>query len=162
MKFIAMIFGAVMNLIYSVFKCRKTRNVISFISRQSETPSMDFRYLINEIKTNYPQYEVVVLCKMIPSGIGGKIRYVSEMFRQMKVMAVSRVVVLDGYCILASMLSHKKDLKIVQIWHALHSLQAVMPVCRILPRPLAIRRISLSLSAFREWIILQAKMKMSD
>ena len=121
MKFIAMIFGAVMNLIYSVFKCRKTRNVISFISRQSETPSMDFRYLINEIKTNYPQYEVVVLCKMIPSGIGGKIRYVSEMFRQMKVMAVSRVVVLDGYCILASMLSHKKDLKIVQIWHALGS-----------------------------------------
>lgn len=121
MKFIAMIFGAVMNLIYSVFKFRKTRNVISFISRQSETPSMDFRYLINEIKTNYPQYEVVVLCKMIPSGIGGKIRYVSEMFRQMKVMAVSRVVVLDGYCILASMLSHKKDLKIVQIWHALGS-----------------------------------------
>ena len=58
---------------------------------------------------------------MIPSGIGGKIRYVSEMFRQMKVMAVSRVVVLDGYCILASMLSHKKDLKIVQIWHALGS-----------------------------------------
>lgn len=121
MKFIAMIFGAVMNLIYSVFKCRKTRNVISFISRQSETPSMDFRYLINEIKTNYPQYEVVVLCKMIPSGIGGKIKYVSEMFRQMKVMAVSKVVVLDGYCILASMLSHKKDLKIVQIWHALGS-----------------------------------------
>lgn len=121
MKVIAKIFGAFMNLIYSLFKLRKTKNTVAFISRQSETPSMDFRYLINEIKTNYPQYEVVVLCKMIPSGIGGKIKYIFEMLRQMKVMAVSKVVVLDGYCILASMLNHKKDLKIIQIWHALGS-----------------------------------------
>ncbi len=110
-----------MNFIYSFYKRRKTKNTIAFISRQSETPSMDFRYLINEIKTNYPQYDVAVLCKMIPSGIGGKISYVKEMFRQMKAMAVSRVVVLDGYCILASVLKHKKDLKIIQIWHALGS-----------------------------------------
>lgn len=121
MKVFAMIFGAFMNLIYSVFKCRKTKNIIAFISRQSETPSMDFRCLIDEIKANYPQYDVVVLCKMIPSDIGGKIKYVGEMLRQMSVMAVSKVVVLDGYCILASMLNHKKDLKIVQIWHALGS-----------------------------------------
>ena len=106
-KLLAKIFGAVMNLIYSVFKCRKTRNTVAFISRQSETPSMDFRYLINEIKTNYPQYEVIVLCKMIPSGFAGKIQYFFEMLRQMKAMAVSKVVVLDGYCILASMLNHK-------------------------------------------------------
>uniref|UniRef100_UPI004026614E CDP-glycerol glycerophosphotransferase family protein n=1 Tax=Eubacterium sp. TaxID=142586 RepID=UPI004026614E len=67
----------------------------------------------------YPQYQVVVLCKMIPSSFGGKIKYVGEMFRQMKALATSKVVVLDGYCILASMLKHKKDLKIIQIWHAL-------------------------------------------
>ena len=41
------------------------------------------------------------------------------MFRQMKAFATSKVVVLDGYCVLASMLRHKKDLKIIQIWHAL-------------------------------------------
>lgn len=110
-----------MNFIYSLFKLRKTKNIVAFISRQSETPSMDFRYLINELKTNYPQYEVAVLCKMIPSGVSGKIKYAAEMFRQMKIMAVSKVVILDGYCILASMLNHKKDLKIIQIWHALGS-----------------------------------------
>lgn len=115
----AKIFGAVMGLFYSFYKRRKTENKIAFISRQSETPSTDFRYLINEIKTNYPQYQVVVLCKMIPSSFGGKIKYVGEMFRQMKALATSKVVVLDGYCILASMLKHKKDLKIIQIWHAL-------------------------------------------
>lgn len=115
----AKIFGAVMGFFYSFYKRRKTENKIAFISRQSETPSTDFRYLINEIKTNYPQYQVVVLCKMIPSSFGGKIKYVGEMFRQMKALATSKVVVLDGYCILASMLKHKKDLKIIQIWHAL-------------------------------------------
>ena len=115
----AKIFGAVMGFFYSFYKRRKTENKIAFISRQSETPSTDFRYLINEIKTNYPQYQVVVLCKMIPSSFGGKIKYVGEMFRQMKALATSKVVVLDGYCILASMLKHKTDLKIIQIWHAL-------------------------------------------
>lgn len=115
----AKLFGAVMGFFYSFYKRRKTENKIAFISRQSETPSTDFRYLINEIKTNYPQYKVVVLCRMIPQSFGGKIRYIGEMFRQMKAMATSRVVVLDGYCILASMLRHKKDLKIIQIWHAL-------------------------------------------
>lgn len=115
----AKIFGAVMGFFYSFYKRRKTEDKIAFISRQSETPSTDFRYLINEIKTNYPQYKVTVLCKMIPSSFGGKIKYLGEMFRQMKAFATSRVVVLDGYCVLASMLRHKKDLKIIQIWHAL-------------------------------------------
>lgn len=45
---------------------------------------------------------------MIPSSFGGKIKYVGEMFRQMKALATSKVVVLDGYCILASMLKHKR------------------------------------------------------
>ena len=98
----AKLFGAVMGIVYSFYKRRKTENKIAFISRQSETPSTDFRYLINEIKTNYPQYKVVVLCKMIPASFGGKLKYLGEMRRQMKAMATSKVVVLDGYCILAS------------------------------------------------------------
>lgn len=118
-KIFAKLFGAVMSFFYSFYKKRKTENKIAFISRQSETPSLDFRYLINEIKTVYPQYEVVVLCKMIPDSIGGKIKYIGEMFRQMKALATSKVVVLDGYCILASMLNHKPELKIIQLWHAL-------------------------------------------
>jgi hypothetical protein len=35
---------------------------------------LDFRYLIEELKSNYPQYEVEVLCKMIPAGLGGKVQ----------------------------------------------------------------------------------------
>ncbi len=118
-KIFAKIFGLVMGAFYALFKLKKAENKISFISRQSETPSVDFRYLINELKKNYPDYKIEVLCKMIPEGLSGKLKYIPEMFRQMKAMATSRVVVLDGYCILASMLKHKKELKIIQLWHAL-------------------------------------------
>ncbi len=118
-KLFAKIFGAVMGFFYFFFKRRKTQNKIAFISRQSETPSLDFRYLITALRRDYPQYEIEVLCKMIPQGIGGKIRYVGELFRQMKAMATAKVVVLDGYCILASMLTHKKELTVIQLWHAL-------------------------------------------
>ncbi len=118
-KIFAKLFGAVMSFFYFFYKRLKTQNKIAFISRQSEKPSLDFRYLINELRTSYPEYKIEVHCKMIPEGIGGKIRYVGEMFTQMKAMATSRVVVLDGYCILASMLKHKKGLEIIQLWHAL-------------------------------------------
>ncbi len=118
-KIFAKLFGFVMGAFYALFKLKRAENKISFISRQSETPSVDFRYLINELKKNYPDYKIEVLCKMIPEGLSGKLKYIPEMFRQMKSMATSRVVVLDGYCILASMLKHKKELKIIQLWHAL-------------------------------------------
>ena len=117
----AKIFGLVMGILYSFFKLKKTENKVAFISRQSETPSLDFRYLIDEIKTDHPQYKVEVLCKMIPKGIVGKVGYIGEFFRQMNALATSKVVVLDGYCILACMLKHKKELTIIQIWHALGS-----------------------------------------
>lgn len=113
------LFGVVMNVIYALFKLQKTQHKIAFISRQSETPSLDFRYLIHRLKTEYPEYKVEVHCKMIPASLGGKVNYIGELFRQMKAMATAEVVVLDGYCILASMLTHKKNLKIVQLWHAL-------------------------------------------
>lgn len=118
-KIFAKIFGTALNILYFFFKLNKTRDRVAFISRQSETPSLDFRYLIDELNNNYPQYEVVVLCKMIPAGLGGKVKYLGEMLRQMKALATSRVVVIDGYCILVSMLRHKKDIKVIQIWHAL-------------------------------------------
>ncbi|MCH5317017.1 MAG: CDP-glycerol glycerophosphotransferase family protein [Eubacterium sp.] len=113
------LFGFAMGILYSFFKLKKTENKVAFISRQSEEPSLDFLFLINEIKANYPQYKVEVLCKMIPAGIIGKIKYIGEFFRQMNALATSKVAVLDGYCILACMLTHKKELKIIQIWHAL-------------------------------------------
>lgn len=115
----AKVFGFALNFVYMFFKLCKTEKKVSFISRQSDTPSLDFCCLINEIKEQCPECKVDVLCRMIPHGLLGKISYGFEMFRQMKALATSRVVVIDGYCIPVCMLKHKMDLKVVQIWHAL-------------------------------------------
>ena len=117
------LFGFAINLVYALFKLQKTENKITFISRQSNIPSLDFSLLINEIKENYPQYKVDVLCKMIPSGLFGKILYGFEMLCQMKSLATSRVAVIDGYCIPVCMLKHKSDLTVVQLWHALGAIK---------------------------------------
>ena len=45
------------------------------------------------------------------------------MLTQMYHIATSKVVVLDGYCIAASVLNHKPDTKIVQMWHALGTIK---------------------------------------
>lgn len=111
--------GFAINFVYLVFKVKKTENKITFISRQSNTPSLDFCCLIHELKKNYPQYKIDVLCKMIPSGLSGKISYIFEMLRQMKSLASSKVAVIDGYCISVCMLKHKRDLTVIQMWHAL-------------------------------------------
>nr|MDE6658786.1 CDP-glycerol glycerophosphotransferase family protein [Eubacterium sp.] len=113
------VFGFALNLVYALFKCKKTENKIAFISRQSNAPSLDFCLLINEIKESYPQYKIDVLCKTIPNGLFGKALYVFELLRQMKSLATSKVVVIDGYCITVCMLKHKKDLTVIQTWHAL-------------------------------------------
>ncbi len=118
-KIFAKLFGAVMGFFYRFYKLRKVQNKVAFISRQSEKPSTDFRYLISALRAEHPEYALEVHCKMIPEGITGKIKYVKELFVQMKAMATSKVVVLDGYCILASMLKHRKELQIIQLWHAL-------------------------------------------
>ena len=41
------------------------------------------------------------------------------MIKQMYHIATSRVVILDSYCIVISILKHKKKLTIIQMWHAM-------------------------------------------
>lgn len=118
-KLFSKVFSFVLNFVYLFFKLGKTENKITFISRQSDAVSLDFSYIINEIKQNHPDCRVDVLCKMIPEGFLGKISYVFEMLRQMKSLASSRVAVIDGYCIPVCILKHKNDLTVIQAWHAL-------------------------------------------
>lgn len=115
---------ALLNLIYTFYKLFPTRNRIAIISRQSQKPSEDIVLLREEIKRQAPGVEVVVMCKMIDPGVIGKIKYLLYMFRcQMYVIATSKVVILDGYCIAISILKHKSELKVIQMWHAMGALK---------------------------------------
>ena len=123
MEYCIKIFKVLMNTIYKLFKMFKTKNKITFISRQSNKIGIDFRMLIEEIEKESPNTEIVVLNKELNESIISKISYFFHMFVQMYHIATSKVVILDGYCIMISILKHKKDLKAIQIWHALGSLK---------------------------------------
>lgn len=110
-----------LNGIYSLMKLLPSKNRITFISRQGNSPSLDIKMIVEGL--NKEGIHTKVLCKKLEKGILHNIGYCFHMLRQMYNMATSKVVVLDGYCIAASLLHHKSILCIVQMWHALGAMK---------------------------------------
>ena len=118
MKIIIKIGTFFLNIIYSFFKLFKTQNKVTFISRQSNYKNEDFALIEKKLKEKDNSIKIVILCKKIEKGFISKISYFFHMFVQMWNLATSKVIVLDTYCIVASILKKKKGTVIIQIWHA--------------------------------------------
>ena len=112
-----------MNLIYRILRFFPQQDKITFISRQHDFENIDFKLLRHKIEKKHPEIKCVVLAKMIHPGLISKVKYIFHMFRQMYHLATSRIVILDTYCILVSILKHRPELKIIQMWHALGALK---------------------------------------
>lgn len=71
--------------------------------------------------------KVKILCHKLEGGINAKftekMRYGIHMLSQMYNIATSKVVILDSYCILISILKHKKSLKVIQMWHSMGTMK---------------------------------------
>ncbi|MCR5667043.1 MAG: CDP-glycerol glycerophosphotransferase family protein [Eubacterium sp.] len=109
-----------MQILYSLYKLRPVRNQILIVSRQSNQPSIDIRLLEERLHQTMPNYTVKVMCRYSKSAASLDVPYIRYVMGPlMKAFATSKVVVLDGYCIPASMLKHRPQLKIIQMWHAM-------------------------------------------
>lgn len=97
------------------------------ISRQSDNEMMDFKLLREEIENRNTRTKVIVLCHKLEGGINStivdKIKYIFHMFKQMYHIATSKVVILDSYCMVVSILKHKKNLRIIQMWHSMGTMK---------------------------------------
>ena len=91
---------------------------VVFISRQSDEPSLNFLMLEEEIDNLAPHYTCEFYCKL---GLKNKMgpSYVLFMLKQMKALAGAKVCITESYCIPISILNHKKELKVIQIWHSM-------------------------------------------
>lgn len=124
MKIILKAGTAAMRILYCLYKIFPTKNRIMFVSRQDDVPSPDCLLLSKAIREKDQKIEIIQEFRRIPDSFIGKIKYVCYMLgKQMYLFATSKVVILDGYCILASVLNHKRELKIVQMWHAMGALK---------------------------------------
>ena len=88
-----------------------------------------------------------MIAAMVPRGILPKVGYALHLLVEMYHAATSRVLVVDGYSIVASAMSHSTGLTVVQMWHALGSLKKFG--LSILGRILDRRRIRLLAKAMR-------------
>ncbi|MCQ2546187.1 MAG: CDP-glycerol glycerophosphotransferase family protein [Clostridia bacterium] len=101
----------------------KVKNRITFISRQSEKPSIDVQMLADYFSVEYPETECRVLVKMLKMTPAGMLGYIGHLFSQAHALATSRVVIVDGYCISVSVLKHKAETSVMQIWHSLAAIK---------------------------------------
>lgn len=91
---------------------------VVFLSRQSDSPSENFRLLAEEFTAYDPDIECEFYCKLgLKSSMG--LGDIAMMLRQMKALAGARVCITESYCIPISILKHKPNLKIIQIWHSM-------------------------------------------
>ena len=114
-----------LNITYAFLKLLPIKEQIVFISMQSDSISLDFNLLKKEIEDREPDTKLIFLCKKMESSLSKKsdyIKYVYNMFeytlKAMYYLATSKVCVTESYCVPISLLKHKKNLKIIQIWHA--------------------------------------------
>lgn len=120
MNLLLRVYKFAMNIVYTFFKLLPTRKRILFLSRQDNKLSIDFTYMINDIKIRYPEYEIKVLTKsMIKTSLLENFKYVFHPFHQLFYLATSSICVTDGYQMTLSTVKHKNNLKIIQIWHSL-------------------------------------------
>lgn len=115
---------AILRCMYATIACfTKPRDQVTFLSRQASSPSLDITYLVQELAARSDNVKIVVLCKTLHKSIGGLISYGIHLVTQMVAIAQSRVLVLDGYSILASILPKRKDLFIVQMGHSMGTMK---------------------------------------
>lgn len=111
----------IMRCAYAPMKIGQVKNQITIISRQSNETTRDIALLSDYIRENHPKVKCVVMCRQLETV--SKLGYCFHMLSQMKNMARSKVIVLDGYCVAASVLNHRDELKIVQMWHAMAAIK---------------------------------------
>lgn len=117
--FLISVFKILLQAIYAPMKLRKTKNEIVYLSRQSNEKSMDMQLLEAELLSQCPDAKQIFRLKMIDEGISEKLRYFFHILGDMWYLSTAKVAILDTYSIAVSCLSHKQELRVIQMWHAL-------------------------------------------
>ena len=123
----------------------KQKKRVYLLSRQYDKPSLNYKYIIEELEENNINYKVK--CQKIESSINDSMRthgnysktsslfikiiknfksaikYYISLWSQMISIASSKVIIVDGYNLPVSLLKHKKGTKIIQIWHSLGAIK---------------------------------------
>lgn len=104
---------------YALLKLFPVQQKVVLMSRRQSATSTDFRLLADYIYRKHPDYSVVILNHKMKN----KYRHVLDILGEMYHLATAKAVVVDSYNISVSILNHRPELIIVQIWHALGAIK---------------------------------------
>lgn len=105
--------------VYLPMRLLPRRAKVVMTSREHTAASADFHDLVAALHRRHPELPVVLLVRMVPEGLLGQLRYVAHLLVQLYHVATCRVLVVDTYSMVASLLPHGRGLRVIQIWHAL-------------------------------------------
>ena len=109
-----------MNFVYFFMKLAPThQNRVVFLSRQADTPSEDFLCLKERILELRPDAEILMITQRADSNVKSMLRFAASTLKSMRYLATSRVCILDAYWPAVSVLKHKDELAVIQLWHAM-------------------------------------------
>ncbi len=120
MRTLIRVFISIMRFFYSIMKkFPVNKKKVVFCSRQANETSLDFRLIQKSLTRKDPSIKCVNICKRMDKGLADCFLFVFALFRSMYHMATSRVCVVDSYWPAVSILDHKPDFKVIQIWHSI-------------------------------------------
>jgi CDP-ribitol ribitolphosphotransferase len=93
---------------------------VAFLSRQSGTASLDFTLLEAALRAELPGWEFATSCYR---DTGSFLSRVSGTLKQIKLVATSRLCIVDGYTPAVSIPRLDPTTVVVQLWHALGTLK---------------------------------------
>lgn len=111
---------ALLSLLYSILKIFPVQGKkVVFCSRQSNEIPLDFILLQNSLKEKDEEIRCINMCRHIGYNFLDYLKFSIVMLKSMYHLATSKVCVLDSYWPPVSLLKHKKELAVIQMWHAI-------------------------------------------
>lgn len=110
---------ALLKVYYFLCRMLPKKNRIVCLSRQNDTPPVDFIMIRDYVSKIYPKYDVAILAKTL-KGIPS---YCTHVLKQTYYLATSKAVLLDSYCIPVSLLGRTVKAPVIQMWHAMGNMK---------------------------------------
>jgi len=110
--------------LYFFLKFKKIdNNKVVFISRLDNKKSLDFSLIEEKLKEENPNVNTVFLCKRVTSFTQDFIGNVKYTYDCLSNLANAKVCITDSFVPAISVCKHKKELKILQIWHSMGAIK---------------------------------------
>lgn len=123
MKFKSIILTVILYCFYPfTFLSRVNKKRITLISLEHDNLSKDFKLLYEQL-SGMKQYELRALLFKFEPNLLGNIRYGIACIRQLFIIQKSRLVIIDYNNFVISNFPHRKQVKVLEIWHATGALK---------------------------------------